>query len=51
MKNPIDLAAQAAAFADKYNMLPQGSTVLCALSGGADSVSYTHLTLPTNREV
>lgn len=39
MKNPIDLAAQAAAFADKYNMLPQGSTVLCALSGGADSMA------------
>ena len=39
MKNPIDLAAQAAAFADKYNMLPQGSTVLCALSGAQQVIA------------
>ena len=45
MKNPIDLAAQAAAFADKYNMLPQGSTVLCALSG----LSLIHISEPTRR--
>ena len=38
MKNLIDLAAQAAAFADKYDMLPQEGTILCALSGGADSM-------------
>lgn len=28
-------------FAEKYNMLPHGSTVLCGLSGGADSVCLT----------
>ena len=39
MKNPIDLVAQAAAFADKYNMLPPGATVLVALSGGGDSMA------------
>ena len=39
MKNPIDLAAEAAAFADQYQMLPQGSTVLCAVSGGKDSMA------------
>ena len=39
MKNPIDLVAQAAAFADKYNMLPPGTTVLVALSGGGDSMA------------
>lgn len=39
MKNLIDLAAQAAAFADKYDMLPQEGTILCALSGGADSMA------------
>lgn len=40
MKNLIDLAAQGAAFADKYDMLPgEGGSVLCALSGGADSMA------------
>ena len=39
MKNPIDLVAQAAAFADRYNMLPPGSTILVALSGGGDSMA------------
>lgn len=44
MKNPIEatsnsLVAQAAAFADQHNMLPQGSTILCALSGGTDSMA------------
>ncbi len=28
-------------FAKKYNMLPNGSTVICGLSGGADSVCLT----------
>ena len=41
------------ALTTEYDMLPRGGTVLCAVSGGADSmcllhpVSYTHLTLPT----
>ena len=29
----------------------QPSQMVCALVNGAGSVSYTHLTLPTNREV
>lgn len=29
-------------FADKYNMLQKGSTVVCGLSGGADSVCLVH---------
>lgn len=28
-------------FAKKYNMLPKGSTIICGLSGGADSVCLT----------
>lgn len=46
MKNPIEsmnLAARAAAFADEHNMLPHGSTILCALSGGTDSMALLTL--------
>ena len=30
---------------------PSASVIAAPLSGGAGTVSYTHLTLPTNREV
>ena len=30
-------------FTEKYDMLPQGARVLCAVSGGADSVCLLHL--------
>ncbi len=30
-------------FADKYGMLPRGATVICAVSGGADSVCLLHM--------
>lgn len=39
MKNPTEFAAQAAAFADRHEMLPAGSAVLIALSGGGDSMA------------
>ena len=39
MKNPIDLPGQVLSWADSQNMLPAGSVVLCALSGGADSMA------------
>ena len=40
MKNPIDaFPARVLAFADSHGMLPAGSTLLCALSGGGDSMA------------
>ena len=33
------------------NKHPKDTTVVVAMSGGVDSVSYTHLTLPTKRIV
>lgn len=39
MKNPSDLPSQVLAFAHRHGMLPAGSVVLCALSGGADSMA------------
>ena len=39
MRSPTDFPAQVLAFADRHGMLPAGSTVLCALSGGGDSMA------------
>jgi len=30
-------------YSDRYDMLPEGSSVLCAVSGGADSVALLHV--------
>ncbi len=37
--------------ASKYNMLPKGSRVLCAVSGGADSMCLLHLLFSKRREL
>lgn len=34
---------QVTEFADKYGMLPNGAAVICAVSGGADSVCLLHI--------
>lgn len=39
MKNPTEFPRRVLAFADCHGMLPAGSTVLCALSGGGDSMA------------
>ena len=39
MKSPTDLPGRVLAFAREVGMLPPGATVLCALSGGADSMA------------
>ena len=39
MKNPIDLVAQAAAFADRYNMLPQAAPSWWPCLAGGDSMA------------
>lgn len=39
MKSPTDLPGRVLAFARDLGMLPPGATVLCALSGGADSMA------------
>lgn len=36
------MSFRAPAFCEECNLLPQGSTVLCAVSGGADSMSLLH---------
>ncbi|MBQ9851996.1 MAG: tRNA lysidine(34) synthetase TilS [Ruminiclostridium sp.] len=39
MKSLTDLPGKILAFSDSCDLLPQGCTVLCALSGGADSMA------------
>lgn len=54
MKNPIDaFPARVLAFADSHGMLPAGSTLLCALSGGGDSMALLTclLTLAKDRDL
>ena len=36
---------RAASFCEKWNMLPAGALVLCAVSGGRDSMALLHLLL------
>lgn len=44
MRTTIDpLVRQVRAFCGKHDMLPQGGTVLCAVSGGRDSMALLHL--------
>lgn len=45
MKNPTEFLSQVTAFADQHHMLPPGTTVLCALSGGGDSMALLSLLL------
>lgn len=37
--------------AAEYDMLPRDSLVLCAVSGGADSMCLLHLLMSLSREV
>lgn len=39
----IEMQGKVRAFAGEYGMLPAGSSILCALSGGADSMVLLHL--------
>ncbi len=45
MKNPTDLTLAARRFCETHQLLPVGSTVLCALSGGADSMALLSVLL------
>ena len=48
MRTTIDpLGRQVRAFCAKHDMLPQGGTVLCAVSGGRDSMALLHLSGPS----
>ena len=40
-----DLLGAVTALVDEYDMCPAGGTVLCAVSGGADSMCLLHLLL------
>lgn len=50
MTNRTDFPQRVLAFADEYGMLPQGTRVLCALSGGADSMSLLTCLLALAKE-
>lgn len=39
MRSPSELPRRVLAFGDDFGMFPAGSTILCALSGGADSMA------------
>ncbi len=43
MKSPTELPRQVLAFGDGFGMFPQGGTILCALSGGVDSMALLTL--------
>ena len=45
MKSPTELPRQVLAFGDGFGMFPQGGTILCALSGGVDSMALLTLLL------
>lgn len=53
MRSPTDFPARVLAFADRHAMLPAGSTLLCALSGGGDSMALLTclLTLAKDRDL
>ncbi len=45
MKNLTELSRQVLAFGDGFGMFPKGGTLLCALSGGTDSMALLTLLL------
>lgn len=45
MKNPTELPRRVLAFGDQFGMFPQGGAILCALSGGVDSMALLTLLL------
>lgn len=45
MRNPTELPRRVLAFGDQFGMFPQGGAILCALSGGVDSMALLTLLL------